>query len=495
MTLDGLHLVNGAVGLRVEKVNRSPENVFVPPSPQKGVDDVNNGAPGVSHRLATEKRLFPFASRKRKKEKSDQKAAFFLIAPSMTLIFLVAVWPVMQSFYFSLFDLRLNDPSKSSVNSSYSIDLERYLNNAPFLLGALDQAVSEDETVAEELTAIKQQLQSLDETLQSDANVKEKYDAVNEKLINFENVSSDLQFVKVDKEMSAQYLETVEVIQNRLDELPEAQLPQKTKLVGLASGMNDAIVQPNFIGLRHYENNFSDPRMWKALWNTTFFTVVSVFCELLFGLGIALLLHKTFFGRGLVRATILIPWAVPTAVSALMWKFLYDGQNGVVAHIFEQVGLFGRMSDLLTTEAGAMFAVIFSDVWKTTPYMALLILAGLQTIPHTLYEAAGIDGAGRWKQFLMITLPMLKSSILVALLFRTLDAFRVFDLIFVLTGGGPGNATETISILAYKVMFSQTNFGEGSALSVIVFVCVAIISAIYIKILGKDLLSDGTAKS
>lgn len=142
-----------------------------------------------------------------------------------------------------------------------------------------------------------------------------------------------------------------------------------------------------------------------------------------------------------------------------------------------------------------MFAVIFSDVWKTTPYMALLILAGLQTIPHTLYEAAGIDGAGRWKQFLMITLPMLKSSILVALLFRTLDAFRVFDLIFVLTGGGPGNATETISILAYKVMFSQTNFGEGSALSVIVFVCVAIISAIYIKILGKDLLSDGTAKS
>lgn len=152
------------------------------------------------------------------------------------------------------------------------------------------------------------------------------------------------------------------------------------------------------------------------------------------------------------------------------------------------------MGDLLTTEVGAMFAVIFADVWKTTPYMALLLLAGLQTIPSSLYEAASIDGATKWQQFTKITLPLLKSSILVALLFRTLDAFRVFDLIYVLTGGGPANSTETISILAYKMMFSQTNFGEGSALAVIVFICVALISMIYIKLLGADLLSDGAKK-
>jgi multiple sugar transport system permease protein len=173
-----------------------------------------------------------------------------------------------------------------------------------------------------------------------------------------------------------------------------------------------------------------------------------------------------------------------------MWKFLYDGQNGIVAKIFADIGLVDKMEKLLVTDTGAMFSVIFSDVWKTTPYMSLLLLAGLQTIPDSLYEAASIDGAGKWKQFMKITLPLLKSSILVALLFRTLDAFRVFDLIYVLTGGGPANSTETISILAYKVMFSQTNFGDGSALSVIVFICVAIISMIYIKFLGRDLLND-----
>jgi multiple sugar transport system permease protein len=230
--------------------------------------------------------------------------------------------------------------------------------------------------------------------------------------------------------------------------------------------------------------------MWKAIGNTTTFTIISVLVELVLGLAIALLINKAFIGRGLIRASILIPWAIPTAVSALMWKFLYDGQNGIVAKIFADIGLVDKMEKLLVTDTGAMFSVIFSDVWKTTPYMSLLLLAGLQTIPDSLYEAASIDGAGKWKQFIKITLPLLKSSILVALLFRTLDAFRVFDLIYVLTGGGPANSTETISILAYKVMFSQTNFGDGSALSVIVFICVAIISMIYIKFLGRDLLND-----
>ena len=152
------------------------------------------------------------------------------------------------------------------------------------------------------------------------------------------------------------------------------------------------------------------------------------------------------------------------------------------------------MSDLLSSPAGAMFSTIFADVWKTTPYMALLLLAGLQTIPASLYEAASIDGAGKWKQFINITLPLLKTSILVALLFRTLDSFRVFDLVYALTGGGPANSTEVISLMAYKVMIGQTNFGAGSALAVIVFICVAIISIAFIKFLGKDLLGEGNAR-
>ena len=141
-----------------------------------------------------------------------------------------------------------------------------------------------------------------------------------------------------------------------------------------------------------------------------------------------------------------------------------------------------------------MFSVIFADVWKTTPYMALLLLAGLQTISGSLYEAAEVDGANKWQQFWKITLPMLKSAILVALLFRTLDAFRVFDLIFVLTGGGPANSTESISIYAYITLFSQQNFGAGSVLSVIVFACVAIISTLFIKFIGSDLFAGRSSR-
>ncbi|MGZ4031133.1 MAG: carbohydrate ABC transporter permease, partial [Tumebacillaceae bacterium] len=231
-----------------------------------------------------------------------------------------------------------------------------------------------------------------------------------------------------------------------------------------------------------------------SLWNTMLFTVISVALELVLGLGIAVLINQQFRGRGLVRAAVLIPWAIPTVVSALMWKFLYDGQNGIVAHLLEKVSLIPNMGWLLTTKFGAMLSVILSDVWKTTPFMALLLFAGLQTIPQSLYEAAEVDGASRVQQFFKITLPLLKSSILVALLFRTLDAVRVFDLVYVLTGGGPANSTETISIYAYKTMFAQMNFGAGSALSVIVFLCVALISIGYIKILGAGLLGDAPQK-
>ncbi len=428
--------------------------------------------------------------KKRKKLFTEKTAGYYLVAPAMILIFLIAIWPVLQSFYFSLFDLKLNNPTKSEVHLSYNLDLERYLNNYPFLIGAIDNEIKNGNG-AEELQSIKEKLQAIDKKIQSNSNISAKYDSINDKLMNFEQVNPDVSIIEIDRNMAKEYEKTAEIINDNIKKLSvNVKFSQEKQVLGLAAGYGDALIQPNFIGLQHYKDNLTTSRLWKAIGNTTTFTIISVFVELVLGLAIALLINKAFFGRGLIRASILIPWAIPTAVSALMWKFLYDGQNGIVAKIFENIGLVDNMEKLLVTDTGAMFSVIFSDVWKTTPYMSLLLLAGLQTIPDSLYEAAAIDGAGKWKQFMKITLPLLKSSILVALLFRTLDAFRVFDLIYVLTGGGPANSTETISILAYKVMFNQTNFGDGSALSVIVFICVAIISMIYIKFLGRDLLND-----
>ncbi|WP_051024168.1 MULTISPECIES: carbohydrate ABC transporter permease [Bacillus] len=404
----------------------------------------------------------------------------------MILIIAIAIWPVLQSFYFSLFDLRLNDPIRSETHVGYSIDLERYLNSYPFLVNAIDQ---EDKAI-DKLKDTKKQLQTVNEEILQTKGIKANYDKVNDQLDNFENVDTTVSIVELDKEKALSIRQQLTSITEHIKTLADQQLLAKdSKLLGLSSGLSESIIKPNFIGLKHYQDNFTDSRMWKAIANTVVFTVISVGIELVIGLAIALLINKAFIGRGIIRATILIPWAIPTAVSALMWKFLYDGQNGIVAKIFESVGLVDNMATLLTTNIGAFFSIIFTDVWKTTPYMALLLLAGLQTIPNTLYEAASIDGASKWKQFTSITLPLLKTSLMVALLFRTLDAFRVFDLIFVLTGGGPANSTETISVMAYKVMFSQTNFGDGSALSVIVFLCVALISMIYIRILGKDLLN------
>ena len=231
--------------------------------------------------------------------------------------------------------------------------------------------------------------------------------------------------------------------------------------------LQGSVLSSNFVGLQNYTDYLFNGRTWTALTNTTFFTIVSVGAELIIGLGVALLINRAFKGRGIVRASVLVPWAIPTAVAAMMWSYLFDGQSGIVAHYMAAIGLISDPGTLLTTASGSMFSIIFADVWKTTPYMALLLLAGLQTIPNTQYEAAEVDGAGSIQKFFFVTLPLLKSAILVALLFRTLDAFRVFDLIYVLTGGGPANATESISVFAYKILFEQQNFGAGSALSVV----------------------------
>ncbi|WP_077325553.1 carbohydrate ABC transporter permease [Virgibacillus siamensis] len=433
-------------------------------------------------------------ARKSKLKRSEKKAAYWLVAPSIILILIIAIYPVLQSFYFSLFDLKLNDPTKSSVHLNYSVNIEEYLNYYPFLAGDLETEIQQTDGAAKEkLAGIHENLLELDSKIRDDAG--DVYGKVNKMLNNFKTPPSDLSMVEISDDTAKKFKGTIQEVNEDLKELDEkGVLSNGKELTGLASGMTGVIIEPNFIGFDHYADLLQNGRMWASLGNTFVFTIISVFFEFVLGLAVALLVNKAFFGRGLIRATVLIPWAIPTAVSAMMWKFLYDGQNGVIAKFFTDIGLVDSMGSLLSTEIGGMFSVILSDVWKTTPYIALLLLGGLQVIPKTLYEAASIDGAGKWKQFITITLPMLKLSILVALLFRTLDAFRVFDLIYVLTGGGPANATETISILAYQVMFSQLQFGAGSAIAVIVFICVAIISMIFVKLLGSDLLPEGSKK-
>jgi multiple sugar transport system permease protein len=235
-----------------------------------------------------------------------------------------------------------------------------------------------------------------------------------------------------------------------------------------------------FTGFDNYLRLMGDPRFWNSLKNTVYFTGLSVTLEILLGLGIAVLLNRTFRGQGFMRAVVLVPWAVPTVVSAKMWEWIYNTDFGLLNY------LVGEKVNWLGSTFWAMNAAVFMDVWKTTPFVALLLIAGLQVIPRDLYHAARVDGAGGWEIFRRITLPLLKPVILIVLVFRTLDAFRVFDAVYVLTGGGPGNTTETLSIYAYKVLFQVLQFGYGSTLAVVVFLCVGLTSVLYVRVLSRS---------
>jgi multiple sugar transport system permease protein len=236
---------------------------------------------------------------------------------------------------------------------------------------------------------------------------------------------------------------------------------------------------PAFGGLDNYLRLAADERFWNALGNTLYFVVVSVALELLLGLAFALAVQRPFRGRALLYGVILLPWAVPTAVSARMWEWMYNTELGVLNYVL------GAEVNWLGSPAWALNAAVVMDVWKSTPFVALLLVAGLQGIPRELYQAAALDGASRWTVLRRITLPLLAPVILVALIFRTIDAFRVFDSIFVLTGGGPANSTETLSIYAYKTLFQSLEFGYGSALAVSVFVLVALVALAYVFLLKK----------
>lgn len=232
-------------------------------------------------------------------------------------------------------------------------------------------------------------------------------------------------------------------------------------------------------GLGNYIDALQSGEFWRATRITVVFTVGSVFLETLLGLAMALIMHSAFKGQGLLRTVVLVPWAVLTVVTAIMWRTIFDPNLGFVNT------LLGTNTVWLGEEPHALAVMIFADVWKTAPFMALLLLAGLQVIPSEVYEAAKVDGATAWQRFRRITLPLLTPALLVALIFRTLDALRAFDLPKVLTNGA--NGTETLSLIAARTFQENRLYGEGSALSILTFLIVMIVSFTYIRLVGGNL--------
>jgi ABC-type sugar transport system permease subunit len=245
-----------------------------------------------------------------------------------------------------------------------------------------------------------------------------------------------------------------------------------------------------FIWFTNYTEALTNARFWEAVAHTTLFTFFSVTTEIMVGLLLALALHHSYHGRGLVRVAVLLPWAIPTVVTALVWRFMFESPSGIVNAVLIDMGLGSEPIVWFIHTTTAWVPIILADVWKTTPFVALLLLAGLQNIDPSLYEAARVDGARPWRQFIHITLPLLQPALLVALIFRTLDAFRVFDLIYVMTGGGPGTATEPIALYTFNVLFQNLRFGFGAALSVLIFLVTFMLALLYIRVLGRDVIGS-----
>ena len=231
-----------------------------------------------------------------------------------------------------------------------------------------------------------------------------------------------------------------------------------------------------FVGLSNYYHVLIAPVWWQDVWHTVVITVISVSIQLVLGMALALVMHRVIFGRGLVRAIALVPYGIVAVVAAESWQLAWSLQSGWIPK------LLGLSGDPLSHTFGTYVAIIVTEVWKNTPFMALLLLAGLALVPDELQEAAKVDGATTWERFTKITLPLMKPAILVAVLFRTLDAFRIFDTIYIFNQGAQG--TESISMLNYNTLLDRLNLGLGSAVSVLLFLLVALIAIFFIKVLG-----------
>ncbi|MFG1912919.1 carbohydrate ABC transporter permease [Kribbella sp. NPDC048928] len=252
---------------------------------------------------------------------------------------------------------------------------------------------------------------------------------------------------------------------------------------------NGFVVQGSqWVGLQNYADIFrgdTGHRFWNAFYNTTFFTVVCVVLETILGVAMALIMHKAFKGRGIVRASILVPWAIPTVISALLWKWIFQADG--VAN-----GIIGTQILWSTEGWQSKLSVVIADTWKTAPFIGLLVLAGLQTIPAEVYEAAKVDGANVMQTFRRITLPLVKPALLVAVLFRILDTLRIFDLPFVLVGAHK-TSVETLSMLAFDEA-GNVRYGPAAAYATVLFVYVAVVAYMFVKILGADVIGEARAK-
>lgn len=247
-----------------------------------------------------------------------------------------------------------------------------------------------------------------------------------------------------------------------------------------------ALGQP-FVGLENYISIFQDHFFWASIGRTTYFMVVSIAIELVIGIGVALLLNQEFRGRNILRVLILIPWALPITIDAIMWKWIFNPNYGALNSLLTQLGIIENYRPWLSDPFGALNMVIVADMWKVTPLVVLLTLASLQTIPKTLYEAAVVDGANRWYNFWHITLPLLKPTIAIVLVIRTMDAFKVFDIIYIMTSGGPSDGTKVIAYFTYLEAFSFLRFGRGAALAYLMTGFIAVMAFLYIRLLSEEI--------
>lgn len=246
---------------------------------------------------------------------------------------------------------------------------------------------------------------------------------------------------------------------------------------------------PAFVGLGNYVEMLTSPSVWASLGRTMYFTVVSLAIELVLGLCLALLLNAPMRFRWLFRTAIVIPWALPTIVNAAMWKGIYNAQYGALNAALYQLGVIHDYVPWLSEPWRAMNLVILADAWKTTPLVAFFLLAGLTSIPTELYEAAQVDGLGWWKRFRAITLPLLVPAISIVVVLRTVEAFKVFDIIYAMTRGGPANGTAVITYYTYQTAFSDQSFGIGSAMAMLIVLIIAILCMIYLRLVRKSEMS------
>lgn len=241
-----------------------------------------------------------------------------------------------------------------------------------------------------------------------------------------------------------------------------------------------------FIGLRNYADVWQDPQFWNATWNTLLITLITVPGALVVGLGLALLANLPFRRKWPVRLSLLLPWALPLSFAGLIFAWFFNTDYGVVNDVLQRLGLQSEPTSWLLKPGWAFAAICLTIIWKTSSFMALILLAGLQMIPRSLYEAAEVDGASRWQQFCQITIPMLMPSIVVALIFRTITALQTFDIPYTMTRGGPGEATETLAMLIHKHTIDYSNIGFGSTLAVCMFVISLVVTGFYLHHIGKN---------